>query len=82
VSIQFCCLSTGAVFIDSGHCLETVWGVYNSFNPQNEEFIRQPPKNAKKLLHEYCHSVVFSNAEVSFTTHDGQVEAENIRRTS
>jgi hypothetical protein len=52
------------VFIDSGHSLETVYKVYQSFRPQYEQVIRQPPKNAKKLLHEHCHSVSFGAAEV------------------
>jgi hypothetical protein len=54
----------GAVFIDSGHSLETVYKVYQSFRPEYEQVIRQPPKNAKKLLHEHCHSVSFGAAEV------------------
>jgi hypothetical protein len=52
------------VYIDSGHCLHTVKRVYESFNPQYEAVMQEPPRNPKSQLHELCYSVHFSPAEV------------------
>jgi hypothetical protein len=59
----------GAVYIDSGHCLHTVKRVYESFNPQYEAVMKEPPRNPKSQLHELCYSVRFSPAEVSTVTY-------------
>ena len=40
----------GAIFIDSGHNLETVWKVYRRLCPDFEDIVRNPPKNIKKEL--------------------------------
>ncbi|KAK6635205.1 hypothetical protein RUM44_000456 [Polyplax serrata] len=45
----------GAVFLDSGNSLETVWRVYYRLMKQEiDEFIRKTPKTPVRLLHEYC----------------------------
>ena len=44
----------GAIFIDSGHDLETVWRVYRRLCPDLEDIVKNPPKNMKKeLLEKY-----------------------------
>ena len=58
----------GAVYIDSGHCLHTVKRVYTAFRPRYEAVMKEPPKNPKKMLHELCHTVKFSPAEVRETS--------------
>merc|ERR1711872_336338 len=55
----------GAVFIDSGHSLDTVWRVYQRFKPNLEKICRQPPRNPKTKLHEkFPDSCQFSGANV------------------
>lgn len=40
----------GAIFIDSGHDLELVWGIYLRFCPNLQEIVSNPPLNMKKEL--------------------------------
>ena len=40
----------GAVYIDSGHDLKTVWRVFRNLFPHLDDIVKDPPKNAKKEL--------------------------------
>ena len=40
----------GAVFLDCGHDLPTVWRVYNRLCPQLDSVVANPPLNLKKQL--------------------------------
>ena len=40
----------GAIFIDSGHDLQTVWRVYRRLCPTFEDIVKNPPQNMKKEL--------------------------------
>lgn len=68
----------GAIFIDSGHDLETVWRIYRRLCPDLEAIVADPPMNMKKeLLERYpggaakfsksivCGDVVFIEVEVN-----------------
>ena len=55
----------GAIYIDSGHDLETVWNVYLRLCPNLEAVVKDPPQNMKKeLLEKYPSGVKFSKARV------------------
>ena len=55
----------GAIYIDSGHDLETVWKVYLRLCPNLEAIVQDPPQNMKKeLLEKYPSGVKFSKARV------------------
>ena len=40
----------GAIFIDCGHDLETVWRIYRRLCPDFEDIVANPPQNMKKQL--------------------------------
>ena len=42
----------GAIYLDSGHDLETVWGIFRRLFPHLDNVIKNPPMNPKKELME------------------------------
>ena len=44
----------GAIYIDSGHDLETVWVIFRRLFPHLDDVIKNPPMNPKKELMEKC----------------------------
>ena len=51
----------GAIFIDSGHDLKTVWRVFRNLFPHLDDIVKDPPKNAKKeLLERFPEAVQFT----------------------
>jgi len=61
----------GAVFIDSGHDLKTVWRVFKKLFKDIDGIIKKPPKNAKKELLE----MFPENVEFSFCPHKEMMSA-------
>ena len=56
----------GAIYLDSGHDLDTVWSIYRSLCPDLDQVLKNPPLNMKKQLLEKfptVGSVVFSTAK-------------------
>jgi len=67
----------GAIFIDSGHDLVTVWKIYRRLCPNFEEIVKNPPQNMKKELLEKFPGqgqVKFSKARVDGETVQVEVE--------
>ena len=55
----------GAVFLDSGHCLKTVWEVYLKLCLFLDDVVANPPLNMKKqLLERFPGKVIFGKAEM------------------
>jgi len=42
----------GAIYLDSGHDLFTVWVIYRKLCPQIDSVLENPPRNLKAVLHE------------------------------
>jgi len=61
----------GAVFIDSGHDLKTVWKVFKKLFKDIDGIIKKPPKNAKKELLE----MFPENVDFSFCPHKEMMSA-------
>ena len=52
----------GAIYIDSGHNLKTVWEIYRKLCPNIDEVIRDPPIDPKKeLMEKFPDKVKFSS---------------------
>ena len=65
----------GAIYIDSGHNLETVWNVFERVFKHLDRVMRDPPKNAKKeLLEKYP-----GQGEVNIATEPPSAFEENVK---